>query len=290
VTIPNITGAADTFVMNGVTATLTGKTLTAPVINTPTVAGMILSDGHENLTIAVTNQTDSGATATIPDIGDSADTFVMADTTQTLTGKTLTSPKINENVALTATATQLNSAGTKADALPRFYDLGICNLGTVDKIVTSVDMKNTTSYSIAASPDVPRALLVTITQQGGVDDTMGTLLVTGTDYANAVLTETITPTANSTTEGTKAFKTVTSIVGSNWISDTTADHIQVGTLDKLGLPFALSDASPTAIGFFDYIGESIDVFNIGTPPSISESLITMTSPLNTKSVMVLIVN
>lgn len=38
--------------------------------------------------------------------------IVGVDSTQTLTNKTLTSPKINENVALTATATQLNTVGT----------------------------------------------------------------------------------------------------------------------------------------------------------------------------------
>jgi len=58
------------------TATLTNKTLTSPVINTPT-----------------------GDVATITG-------------TQTLTNKTLTSPKINEDVALTATATQLNEVAS----------------------------------------------------------------------------------------------------------------------------------------------------------------------------------
>ena len=36
------------------------------------------------------------------------DTLVGRTTTDTLTNKTLTSPKINENVAVTATATELN--------------------------------------------------------------------------------------------------------------------------------------------------------------------------------------
>lgn len=63
--------------------TLTNKTLTAPVISTISNTG----------------------TLTLPT---STDTLVGRDTTDILANKTLTSPKINENVALTATATELN--------------------------------------------------------------------------------------------------------------------------------------------------------------------------------------
>ena len=63
--------------------TLTNKTLTTPVISSISNTG----------------------TLTLPT---STDTLVGRATTDTLTNKTLTSPKINENVAVTATATELN--------------------------------------------------------------------------------------------------------------------------------------------------------------------------------------
>jgi hypothetical protein len=65
------------------TQTLTNKTLTTPTISS------IVNTG----------------TLTLPT---STDTLVGRATTDTLTNKTLTSPKINEDVAVTATATELN--------------------------------------------------------------------------------------------------------------------------------------------------------------------------------------
>ena len=50
--------------------------------------------------------TSGGNAITVPNTG--ADTATLNAATQTLTNKTLTSPKINENVVLTATATELN--------------------------------------------------------------------------------------------------------------------------------------------------------------------------------------
>jgi hypothetical protein len=55
-------------------------------------------------TLTVTDPTQDN-TITLPD---ATGTVVLKDTTDTLTNKTLTSPKINEDVVLTATATELN--------------------------------------------------------------------------------------------------------------------------------------------------------------------------------------
>jgi len=92
------------------TQTLTNKTLTTPVI-----ASLQQASGSNTLTMPA-----------------ATDTLVGKATTDTLTNKTLTSPKINENVAVTATATELN-----------FVD------GVTSAIQTQLDTKAATSFAIA---------------------------------------------------------------------------------------------------------------------------------------------
>lgn len=96
-----------------------------------------------------------------------------------------------------------------------------------DLIVTSVDMKNTTTYTIAAQPTVPSRLSFTVTATGTAD-TMGTLAVVGTDPLGNAQSETITPVAGSTVYTTKTYKTVTSVIGTGWAVDAVE-----GTKDKL---------------------------------------------------------
>jgi hypothetical protein len=62
------------------------------------------TDNTNETTLTVTNPTED-RTITFPD---ATGTVVLRDSTDTLTNKTLTSPKINENVVVTATATELN--------------------------------------------------------------------------------------------------------------------------------------------------------------------------------------
>lgn len=64
--------------------------------------------------------------------GTGAGDIVTIDATQTLTGKTLTSPKINEDVAVTATATELNVL----DGIPA--TLTATELGYVDGVTSAI--------------------------------------------------------------------------------------------------------------------------------------------------------
>jgi hypothetical protein len=90
---------------------------------------------------------------------------------------------------------------------------------------------------------------VTITHstQGGTTDTLGTVDMVGTDYNDAVLTETITPVADNVASGVKAFKSITSVTGVNWAIDEggtpDADHITVGFGGLIGLPVILGAAA-----------------------------------------------
>ena len=131
----------------------------------------------------------------------------------------------------------------------RFLYLGTPVVADVDRIVTSANMK-VGAYTVAAQPDIPRNVTVTVTA-GDTADTMGTVVVVGTDINGNALTETITPVAGSTVAGTKAFKTVTSVTGAGWVidgSEGTNDTITVGVGNLLGLPILIAAAANCRLG------------------------------------------
>lgn len=251
-----------------------------------------IDDADTGVIIASADQTHATPTVTIPDIVDAADTFVVADTAQTLTNKTLTSPKINEDVALTVTSTQLNEAGSKASSACRLYNLGAPALADDDLIVTTTNMK-IGEYTIAAQPEVPRNITVTVTA-GDTADTMGTITITGTNYNDEAITEEITPVAGSTVAGTKAFKTVSTVVGAGWVidgSEGTNDTIIVGTGNELGLPLLLDSATEIIMGV---LGTTITATNptVATPASLEGTTIDMSSGTYnaTKEVLIFVVD
>ena len=120
-TSPTITGTgeiAGTFTGN-ITGDVTGNADTATTLETArNIAGQSF-DGSANITIAST------------DLSNTSD-VVLLTSTQTLTNKTLTSPKVNEDVVVTATATELN-----------YVD------GVTSAIQTQLDTKATTGKAIA---------------------------------------------------------------------------------------------------------------------------------------------
>jgi hypothetical protein len=121
----------------------------------------------------------------------------------------------------------------------RMFYLGAPLLSDVDKIVTIANMKNG-SYTIAAQPDIPRNVTVTHATVAAGTDTLGKLLVTGTNIDDVVISEEITPVADSTVAGLLAFKTITSIAGSGWVIAGGNDTITVGIGDLLGLPIIIN--------------------------------------------------
>ncbi len=262
------------------------------------IDGIVLTDAKIDDTdtgviITSVDQTHASPVVTIPDIIDAADTFVVADAAQTLTNKTLTSPKINEDVALTATATQLNEAGSKASSACRLYNLGAPALASVNSLVTSTNMI-VGEYTIDGSqPDVPRNVTVSATA-GDTADTMGTITFVGTNYADEAITEEITPIAGSTVAGTKAFKTITTITGAGWVidgSESTNDTVIIGVGNEIGLPIALDSATEIMMGI---LGTAIVATNptVGTPATIEETTIDVSSGIydGTKEILVFVVD
>jgi len=100
----------------------------------------------------------------------------------------------------------------------------------IDRIVESTNMI-VGAYTIAAQPPYPVNLSVTVDTDEDTADTMGTIVVTGIGFDGAAATDTITPIANTTVEGTTVFKRLYSVVGAGWVKDAvegTNDTISVG--------------------------------------------------------------
>jgi hypothetical protein len=100
-----------------------------------------------------------------------------------------------------------------------------------DYVVANTAMKNG-SYTVLASPDVPRPVSVTITKADAID-TVGVIAVTGTDSTDTVMSESIIP-IDGTVIGLRAFKTISSVVGSGWSATGATDSIKVGVAPVTG--------------------------------------------------------
>jgi len=194
--------------------------------------------------------------------------------------------------SVTASAVELNKAGTKANSTCRLYNLGAPALADDDLIVVSTNMK-VGSYTVAVQPGIPRNITVTVTA-GATADTLGTVTITGTNYDDEEITETITPVAGSAIAGTKAFKTVTTVVGAGWTIDAvegTNDTIKVGTGNELGLPLSLNSATEIMLGI---LGTTIVATNptVSNPASLEGTTIDMSSGTynGTKEALVFIVD
>jgi hypothetical protein len=122
---------------------------------------------------------------------------------------------------------------------PVGYRAGQPVVADVNRIVISTDMI-VGDYTIdEASAAGGVALNVTVTNVV-VDaaDTMGTIDIVGTDIDDQVITESITPAADATVQGTQAFKTVDHVTGVGWVIDSVddEDQIEVGFGELIGLP------------------------------------------------------
>ena len=247
-----------------------------------------LKDSYRKNKQAYLNADDDNRFAQIKDVED-LESEVSLTGVQTLTNKTLTSPKINEDVICSATATLLNLASVKATYGTRFFYLGTPELDDVDKVVTTANMKVGT-YTIAASPDVPR--VITITHAAGdTVDTLGTITIAGTDSAGTVISEVLTPSNGTIVTGLKAFKTVTSATGAGWVidgSEATADTITIGCGPALGLPEAIVVSDTNSIGYLDGVADAISA--VGSGADVANSTVTITSALDGSATVQILTN
>ena len=126
ISLPNTSG---NIVLDSATQTLLNKTLTMPILS----GVKLLDDNASHSYNFIAGSLTANHNINIPTLSDS-DTLTLIAASQTLTNKTLTSPKVNEDVAVTATATQLNHT-----------------VGVTSAIQTQLDTKSSKAQSIAFS-------------------------------------------------------------------------------------------------------------------------------------------
>lgn len=200
----------------------------------------------------------------------------------------------NTNVARQA---QSDVSGIKTTLLSAvMYAPGSPEVSDDDRFVTSVAMK-VGAYTLAANamPEagIARKLLITVTQVGGVNDTMGTLVIVGTDIAGNALSETIAPTANSTKTTLNAFKTVTSITGAGWARDAGAgseDTIKIGTSEAIGLPDKLSDGAQVLFVSLNGVKEATAPTITVDATTLAKNTVDLNSALNGSAVKIYYLN
>jgi len=83
------------------------------------------------------------------------------------------------------------------------------------------------------NPSVPRAMSITGNQAG----VTGNVVITGTNFANAVITETLAANGATEVDGAKAFKTITQVVVPVLVG--AGDSISIGFTEKIGIPYLL---------------------------------------------------
>lgn len=124
------------------------------------------------------------------------------------------------------------------------------------------------------SPAVPRSVRV----KGNAAGITGDVVITGTNYADEEITETIALSGSNTVEGVKAFKTITKVdlpVETNVGTDT----VSIGLGNKLGLPY--KSAHNTVLAAYRDNAKEVTAPTVATSTTALESnTILLNSALN----------
>lgn len=152
-------------------------------------------------------------------------------------------------------------------------------LGTADAVLTSTVLAETDPTVVTegiTDPDVPRVLSIT----GNAGTVTGDVVISGLDALDNEITDTITTNGTNTVNGTKAFKTVTSITLPARGAE--SDEISVGTTSSLGINRVVSVGIP----IYASVGGTSEgtLPEINTAVNLEENLITFDTALDGSSV------
>jgi hypothetical protein len=160
-----------------------------------------------------------------------------------------------------ASAFAADTPRTEQHTYARAYDVSTpTESADNDQIVTVVNLTNTT-FTIAAQPDVPRNVTITVTDTTPTI-TEGTITITGLDVNGATITEVLDmagPTLTFT--GTKVFVSVTSVVsaGAATLGGAGDETIIVGTGSVVAPIFCSTSAPLRGVGTVKTSGSSTTV-------------------------------
>lgn len=104
-----------------------------------------------------------------------------------------------------------------------------------DVIVAAAALADSTAYTVAASPDVPRPLIITVTD-GDSSISAGTITITGTDEDGAALTHVFTFSGSGSTTDTTTgdnFATVTDVDTGALTGEGAGDEVKIGTTSTI---------------------------------------------------------
>jgi hypothetical protein len=127
------------------------------------------------------------------------------------------------------------------------------------------------------NPDYPRNLTI----KGNDGNVTGNVVINGTDILNAVISETIALNGASAVAGTKAFKTVTSIVLPPYAVAGT-ETVSVGVGVKIGFPVRLYNINQKLFTNFD---SAIDAGTVTVGTDVSTSLYAVAGTMNGTKVL-----
>lgn len=209
------------------------------------------TDNTNETTLTVVDPT-ADRTITFPD---ATGTVAILDATQTFTNKTLTSPKINEDVAVTATATELN-----------YVD------GVTSAIQTQIDAK----APLAGPALTGDATAVNLTVSGNLTVNGTTTNINSTNLVvedkNVVLGDTETPTDTTADGGGITLKGATDKTF-NWVDATDAwtssEHINLASGKSLYLNGTLLKDVTETLTNKTLTSPTLTTPDLGTPSALT---------------------
>lgn len=147
----------------------------------------------------------------------------------------------------------------------------LADVDAIHATITQTASPQTITTAIS-NPDFPRVITIT----GNASGNAGNVVITGTNFAGEVITNTIALSGTATVVGTKAFKTVTSVLVP---AETHAgtDSLTIGFGAKVGFPVIITNASQVVAKSFD---NAVDAGTVTAAATLESSLYAPAGTLN----------